>query len=176
MQTIEAEKVAAVAEMRAQLGVLHQMKKEEEGALRTALERERVEKTEHAAAMAARLREAEADREADATHLQTKIERLRSLHNAALAAGSVRGRQILYTESLKSPALLRNSSLTWRGEDWSPRATPARSPSRDGAFSSPRGGSPISGRRSPSALPSHRLSHVPSRSSSSGRFGAMESP
>jgi hypothetical protein len=39
-----------------------------------------------------------------------------------LAAGSARGRALLYTEALKSPDLLQHSTMTWRGEDHLPVA------------------------------------------------------
>ena len=61
---------------------------------------------------------AQEEREVDAAHLHAKISRLQALHSAALAAGSREGRQLLYSESLKSPAILRRSTLSWRGEDW----------------------------------------------------------
>ena len=60
---------------------------------------------------------ANAERESDASSYEAKIARLRAIQRAALDAGSARGRQLLYTESLRNTDRIP-SSMSWRGEDW----------------------------------------------------------
>lgn len=50
----------------------------------------------------------------ESLELNAKIDRLKALQMAALTAGSARGRQMLYAESLKGRA---TSTISWRGED-----------------------------------------------------------
>ena len=79
------------------------------------------QRLQHQAALAElheQLRVSQAERQADAAHFRLKVERLQALQHAALAAGTVRGRQLLYAESMRSPETWRPSSLSWRGEDW----------------------------------------------------------
>lgn len=52
----------------------------------------------------------------DTRHLRQKIERLESVHREAMEAGALKGRQILYYESIKSEAH-ESSSMTWRSID-----------------------------------------------------------
>ena len=52
-----------------------------------------------------------------------------------------RGRQLLYQESLKSPELLRQSTTSWRGEDWNP-SFGGDGLHPNGGFSSPPRASP----------------------------------
>ena len=124
LERLEAERAMSTEQLRNQIGALQVAKDEQERSLRRAIERLRVEKSAIAEQLSERLRGLQADREADANHLHAKIDRLKTLQTAALAAGSARGRQLLYTEALKSPALLRTSSMSWRGEDFAAPTTP----------------------------------------------------
>jgi len=145
LAALEHHHDVTTSELNKQIGMVSQLKEEQAAELRDALERSHVEKHAQAAMLTDQIKALREDRAADANHLHAKIERLRSLHTAALAAGSVRGRQLLYQESLKSPNLLRQSSTSWRGEDWrpiSPRSPQHSTPSLRGP--TPRG------RRAPS--------------------------
>ena len=73
-----------------------------------------------------RIEEAIAAGQVEAARLQREVDKGKALHTAALAAGSYKGRQMLYMDSLKSPAPRANtpealrrdgsrSSLSWRG-------------------------------------------------------------
>lgn len=70
-------------------------------------------------------------KDAENERLQKQIDRLRSIHNAALAAGTYKGRQLLYMESLKANPSRRptetesrksantapnTASISWRGD------------------------------------------------------------
>ena len=125
----EKERASAIEALRHELGLLHAVKNEEGDFLRGSVERLRAEKHATVTAAVHQVRAVQADREADANHLHAKITRLQRLHKEALAAGTTRGRQLLYAEALKSPDVLRHSTLTWRGEDWGPGLS-ATSPPR----------------------------------------------
>lgn len=75
--------------------------------------------------MLLKLEEVEAQRSAEAARLQREVDHLRGLQTAALAAGSYKGRQMLYMDSLKAPVPRANdgrsleraksrSSMSWR--------------------------------------------------------------
>ena len=76
----------------------------------------------------AQVEEVRAAGRVEAVRLQRIIDKQRALQNASLAAGSFKGRQLLYTESLKAPPARANdphsvhharlrSALSWRGTD-----------------------------------------------------------
>jgi hypothetical protein len=75
-----------------QMDVLQKLREEEAKESRDRLEALARAKRQQASQFSEQLRAVKADREADANHLHAKIERLRSLHTAAIAAGSVRAR------------------------------------------------------------------------------------
>lgn len=117
LERLEHTKEASVSQLKAQLGSLQRSKTLEEEELKRAIDSAEAEKQRTSAQLHERLRALQADREADANFFKAKLDRLKGLQTAALAAGSARGRQLLYTESLKSPQVLRNSTMSWRGED-----------------------------------------------------------
>lgn len=152
LERLASEKEASTAALRTQLSQLHRQKEAEEQGLTQQIHRLQVEKEASAATLSAQIMALQADREADATHLHGKINRLKTIQTAALAAGSARGRALLYTESLKSPDLLKHSTMTWRGEDWVPAAggdsvaslhhTPLHYEYEGNAYAEPRAASP----------------------------------
>ena len=111
-------KEAATLELSSQLVALERSKEASEASAQRTIAALQGEKLQIAQQLSAQLQAAHADREADAAHMHAKIERLKRLQSAALAAGSARGRQLLYAESLKSPDLFRPTTLSWRGDDW----------------------------------------------------------
>ena len=172
LRQLQSHYETTTSELHREIGLLTQMKDEQAAELRDSLERLRIEKLNQRSQLTEQIRAVQADREADANHLHAKIERLRALHTAALAAGSVRGRQLLYQESMKSPGLLRQSSASWRGEDVQWRPPPAGSPRSTAA---PEHRSPPT--MGTSSLPQHLPRGVSPRSrrpSSPGR--GFESP
>ena len=76
-----------------------------------------MENSERAAQL--RLDEAVASGKLEAARLQREIDKSKALHTAALAAGSYKGRQLLYLDSMKGPtrkgAAQDESSISWRG-------------------------------------------------------------
>lgn len=85
--------------------------------------RQLVSTSEHAYQL--RVDEKDAEMAAETARLQREVDHLRALQNAALAAGSYKGRQMLYMDSLKAPPPRANdkeshkraagrSGLSWR--------------------------------------------------------------
>ena len=83
--------------------------------------RKQMENQERAAQL--RVEEAAAEGQLEAARLQREIDKSKSLHTAALAAGSYKGRQLLYLDSLRAPPARAGQagnregrgSLSWRG-------------------------------------------------------------
>ena len=113
------------------------------------------------------LETAYAERASDASAYQSKISRLHAIQRAALQAGSARGRQLLYHEAMRSSGspgkLRRDSSMSWRGDDWEPAlaqiAMHGLSPGAKGGGgqgspprASPRGASRPRGSKSPKSV------------------------
>ena len=117
---LKAEKGQGEAGLRRQLEDSRRQMEEQARAAASHLQRVEMERDATVAALRERLRALQADREADAKHLHAKIDRLKNIHSAALSAGSARGRSLLYAEAMKSPEVLKHSTMTWRGEDWVP--------------------------------------------------------
>ena len=112
------EKEQAAKAYEAELQHVHAMRQRDAAHSHARHEHQRLEHDAAQAALHEQLRVSQAERQADAAHFRLKVERLQALQHAALAAGSVRGRQLLYAESMRSPETWRPSSLSWRGEDW----------------------------------------------------------
>jgi len=91
-QVLRRHHEATTVEQRMQMDVLQKLREEEAKESRDRLEALARAKRQQASQFSEQLRAVKADREADANHLHAKIERLRSLHTAAIAAGSVRAR------------------------------------------------------------------------------------
>ena len=94
-QVLRRHHEATTVEQRMQMDVLQQLREDEAKETRDRLEALARAKRQQASRFSEQLRAVNADREADANHLHAKIERLRSLHTAALAAGSVSARPLL---------------------------------------------------------------------------------
>ena len=81
----------------------------------------------------------------EATALRGKIHRLQSVHKAAMDAGTLRARQLLYWDHVKGDD--HDPSVSWRSAD---------EPLREGARQGPRHGAPSSRNGSPSRSSAHR--------------------
>ena len=119
VERLSREKRAIGHELESQLGHLHDLREAEVTHLQTSLDQVRLQGQVAASTLQEQLVAAHAERNLDASAYQAKIARLHAVHRAAISAGSARGRQLLYTESMRSPELKIASSLSWRGEDWS---------------------------------------------------------
>ena len=97
---------------------LHDLREVEVQQLEESLQHVRMTAQTTQAQLQAQIESINAERAADAAAYQSKILRLQAVQRAALTAGSARGRQLLYTESLRAPELHRASSVSWRGADW----------------------------------------------------------
>ena len=158
VERLQGEKAGIVTELRLQMAGMAQEREAQVKRLEREVERLHVEKQMVTEQLSEQLRGLQADREADANHLHAKIARLKSVQTAALAAGSARGRQLLYTESLKSPHLMRASSMSWRGDDlrFTPKCGSPTSPTSPGRRTSSASlANPVSHRQHPSAQQQH---------------------
>ena len=130
LEKVQREKAAAASELEAQLKELERLREEEIGQLQGTVELQRREHQKALTLLRHELQAVHAQREDDARHYHLKIERLKALQQAALAQGTVRGRQLLYHESMRTPEgqtdAWRASSLTWRGDEWDASSTSPR--------------------------------------------------
>lgn len=101
-----------------QVSHLHDLRDAEVNSLQTSLGHVKMTQQVALAQLHAQIEALNAERAADASAYHSKILRLQAVQRAALTAGSARGRQLLYTESLRSPDLHRASSISWRGAEW----------------------------------------------------------
>lgn len=106
VERLTREKRALEIEFEEQVAHLQRMREDEVRDLQAQRDRSI---TEHQRSVQELNRQLEAsldDRSADAAHYEAKIERLQALNVAALKAGSARGRQLLYAESMRAACLL----------------------------------------------------------------------
>lgn len=118
VERLTREKRAISAELEAQVRHLHDLREAEVTHLEASLQHATLEGQRTASNLHEQLHAVHAERESDASAYIAKIERLQAVQRAALTVGSARGRQLLYTESLRAPELHRASSVSWRGNDW----------------------------------------------------------
>ena len=117
VERLTREKRNLVSELEAQGSHLQELREIEVSQLRGSLEEVKMRGTLDALHLQEQLAAANAERESDASSYEAKIARLRAIQRAALDAGSARGRQLLYAESLRNTDRIP-SSMSWRGEDW----------------------------------------------------------
>jgi hypothetical protein len=179
VERLSREKRAMVLEYEGQLQHAHKLRDDEVASLQASMAKMRDGHTRAHLSLQSQLEAVQTDRQADALAYESKINRLQALQKAALAAGSARGRQMLYTESVRSPELWRASSLTWRGEDWEPSsacASPHASLSSSSAVS-PR---PLARSHSGASLsppsPSWSSPSASSRARAGARLAKARSP
>ena len=105
-QASHAEEVAAlqrrVFSLDEQAGRLRDEQRDAEEAAAAAVAALKADKEAVAEQLGAQLKHLETEREKEAAELKGKVEKMKTLQQAALAAGSVRGRQMLYAENLKA--------------------------------------------------------------------------
>ena len=120
VERLTRDKRAMELEYQSQLAHAQRLRDDEVASLQASMAKMRDVHTKANLGLQSQLEAVQTDRQSDALAYESKISRLQALQKAALAAGSARGRQMLYTESVRSPELWRASSLSWRGADWEP--------------------------------------------------------
>ena len=112
---LKVEKEAAIDHMRAEAAAMAERHEAQIAELSAQLKHSQLasESTERELRGIIRS-ERQAHEDATAT-LRSRVSRLTSVHKAALDAGTIRGRQILYNESIRNDAKGASGSLTWRG-------------------------------------------------------------
>jgi hypothetical protein len=106
------EKQAAIEGIRNEMQAMAGRHATEVGRLTEALRTLEAEKQDSEASLRATVHKQRAMRDEEAATLRTRLQRLESVHKAALGAGTVKGRQILFWDSVKGDG--GDSSLTWR--------------------------------------------------------------
>lgn len=147
VERLARERRIVEGELESQIAHSHALREQQVAHLTATSEQQRLEHLVCTANLQAQLRAAHAERDADADHFTATIERQQALQAAVLKAGSARGRQLLYTESLRAPEI--SSSISWRGQDTrDPHASTASSPLSTARSGVPRSRSPPTAQRS----------------------------